>query len=51
MVQNLPPRPTPRNDFSHLGISQALSDNLDDISVISATAAVTVPYAQVGGVF
>ncbi len=45
----------PRNDFSDLGIlppqqQQALSDSVaDDVSVISATAAVTVPFAQVRG--
>jgi hypothetical protein len=37
-----------RNDFSHLGIGQGVTaDNLDNMSIISATAAVTVPYAQV----
>ena len=41
-----------RNDFSDLGImggnaAAALSDNLDNISVISATAAVQVQQSQV----
>lgn len=35
-----------RNDFSHLGIN-ANAANSDDVSVISATAAVTVHNAQV----
>lgn len=40
-----------RNDFSDLGIQAPVQqDNLsDDVSVISATAAVTVHNAQVGG--
>ena len=40
-----------RNDFSELGIAgqQAALESLsDEMSVVSATAAVTVPYAQVG---
>ncbi|XP_013383177.1 uncharacterized protein LOC106153697 [Lingula anatina] len=44
-IQALPPAPVPRNDFSHLGIPppQGLFDNMDNISVVSAT---TVPYQQ-----
>ena len=43
-----------RNDFTSLGIGAALaagsaSDELDAISVVSATAAVSVPYEQVSG--
>ena len=48
-LQSLPPAPHARNDFSDLGIqapgqqaAASLSDNLDNISVISATAAVQV---------
>ena len=50
VLQTLPRGRIQRNDFSHLGIipgqGDADSDNLDNISVISATAAVHVPYTQ-----
>ena len=37
-----------RNDFSHLGIQEGVLESLsDEMSVVSAAAAVTVPYAQV----
>ncbi len=53
-MQSLPPAPRIRNDFSELGIqapdmgaAMSLSDNLDNVSVISATAAVQVQNTQV----
>ncbi len=53
-MQSLPPAPHIRNDFSELGIqgpdmgaAMSLSDNLDNVSVISATAAVQVQQSQV----
>lgn len=47
ILRSLPHTARPRNDFSHLGIRHATTDNLDNVSIISATAAVAVPYAQV----
>ena len=54
-MQSLPRAPHIRNDFSDLGIQApnqagaavAGADNLDNISVISATAAVQVQQTQV----
>lgn len=47
-IRRLPPSHIRRNDFSHLGIQSPQDQQLDDaISVISATASATIPYAQV----
>lgn len=49
-IQSLPRSNIRHNDFSHLGINTATRDqiDLDDaISVISATASASIPYAQV----
>jgi len=49
-IQRLPPTNVRRNDFSHLGITSpnAAGFDMDDaVSVISATANATIPFAQV----
>ena len=47
-IQSLPRSNIRHNDFSHLGIPTMEQMDLDDaVSVISATASASIPYAQV----